>query len=70
MMERDPNVVLADDVTRCVPSKPCPAASSCARAKAPIPTHFASLADFALTAPFVPPFGCAEFMAIEWRKRR
>ena len=67
-MERDPNVVLPDSEARCVPSKACPHSHHCARAKALIPAKYASIADFTLTV--IPLFGCREYRAIEWRKRK
>lgn len=70
-MERDPNVVLPDDIARCVPSKPCALAPTCARARAALPKFGASLGDFSLTDHLPPPFiGCREFKPIEWRQRR
>jgi len=46
--ERDPRVLLADDVTRCEPSKPCQSASKCARYKAELPKQWARLSDFSM----------------------
>jgi len=45
---RNPKVWLADDVTRCVTTT-CPRAHTCARALAPLPARYASVADFSVT---------------------
>jgi len=66
-VERDPNIVLPNDVARCVPSNPCQFASECARAKALIP-QFAPIVGGAMPAT---PNHCPLFLrASEYHRKR
>ena len=65
-VERDPNIVLPNDVARCVPSNPCQFASECARAKALIP-QFAPIVGGAMPAT---PNHCPLFLRAELFHRK
>jgi hypothetical protein len=72
LIERDPAVWLDPEITRCTPNHAhCPLAGTCARAKAPIPTHHASMADFSNEL-LTHPAGvvCVQFMAIKAQTRK
>ena len=54
---RKPTPILADTEARCRPSQYCPHKEHCARFRAPIQTHHASIQDYSLGMALM--FGCA-----------